>query len=849
MMVDHIQTDSNILSLQDTCKLDVLKHIDEFPLDLLAKLPTSIRHKLWLALSVFDRLHYEDTYFVNGFNEVHVLIPQASIEISLDPSTTIMCSQQVVSSTTLKDKLISYLFAPVSSREVIRCSVINFHEAIQSFDYLSRNSASSSMADNLASFVKCMTPMYNGFCPVYSSGGYNDLFSPNFISYDQPGPSNTVFFPRRHSQFVTLVNRANDTNDLSCDQLKLMNVKQFINYCKLIRAPKELKIDTLYFQNSALWTDYVAIRKKAIEESENVEKNGSNHNHPLPTRCIVNPILPHFQELLSSVEILELDTPEDPDEYTDCNIACCCIDVPYFILANITSNKSSVLKSIKIDGVLDGAIQTLLTIAGFLCGKGYDMSLYHAVQNDLVYTLQDPSDDPYLIESLSFSVDSKINVISLFNLGHPRSMTLSDCELVSQTLKQIVEKQMNNLRNLSIYASVGIIYEKTCSYRFDLSESDSESEVEPYKFVAFSTEDYISLLTSTFVDFVKRPQFCSLRLDESPEKYCYSLVDTFLSKPVSNEQKLSIAVVETGTLISFQPPSSSLNHQKFPVTNYKFKSLGLGPCDCGISRSIANLLPHIELKKLHMPAACLANSLDHCPKISHVSIDFSEMKKIFLKSWRLNLPLPLISNNSSLSVLTAIEDFSSTPCPLLFPTIVASLKTVLDNRTAPVLKEVKLINIEFGSYAEFERLSSSHLDELQSDNNSSTKYVALKDMNDSPTEAPSKKRKICQSNESSCCSSYDYNEDIFRFFVLIQKLQVTLYLFGIDCPFKFKLFSQLQENNLIMALANEFKEKKIKKIIIGREYEKDKDTLKELAETVVIDDPAYVLDILDVKRS
>ena len=60
-------------TLQDLCKLYLLANVHEFPLDLLAKLPTLIRHKLWLALSLCDRLHYEDTAFVNGFDEVKIL--------------------------------------------------------------------------------------------------------------------------------------------------------------------------------------------------------------------------------------------------------------------------------------------------------------------------------------------------------------------------------------------------------------------------------------------------------------------------------------------------------------------------------------------------------------------------------------------------------------------------------------------------------------------------------------------------------------------------------------------------------------------------------------------------------
>ena len=122
--------------------------------------------------------------------------------------------------------------------------------------------------------------------------------------------------PMRFLQFVTWKHVDGQYCEL---QVPLESARSLIKYCKF--APKNLRIDCCHFKRCMLWDDsLICLRKKTIEN--------------------MDPVIPFLQELLCSVEVLELFIG---DVYQ-------CLD-PYVILYNVITSSQPRLKHLKIRGV------------------------------------------------------------------------------------------------------------------------------------------------------------------------------------------------------------------------------------------------------------------------------------------------------------------------------------------------------------------------------------------------------------------------------------------------------------------------------------------------------------------
>ena len=674
----------------------------------------------------------------------------------------------------------------MESDTLIKLCMMNFHESFESFDCLSRSTLpyKERVLAHFNERVDQFCGMFSTYCrkqvPPTHSASTREL----------------IYFPNARLQFLGIVDQEGQTN--ACDKVELTNIQYFISYCKLPKAPKNLEMDTVEFLKSPLWKDYEKFRNETIMKA--------HENEP-----VITPIFPYLQKLLSSVERLEMGTARNL-EFADYNTDDSFIDVPYLILSNITSNELSVLKSLKVSGISEGGVQTVNTVAGFLCGKGCDTFHLH-VYNDLKYMLSHPHEEPWLIESLTIRLmDGHAGYVSEFVAEY-------DSMSVSKLLKQILEKQMNNLTSLSV-SGIGFVLENM--YGSPEERFDSYITTRYVVPTEVTTDAYVSLLTSTFIDFVKQPQFCSLILDDSPEQHAYGLVVAFMTTPATNDQELSVSIKKLGNVvIPFQPPSFPTN---YPATNYKFKSLNLGSNDCDLSRGVINQ-PNLELKKLHFSARSLINTSASYYKISHVSLVFSEFKEQVLQPWKMDTSLFLLSNISSLSILE-IFLYSGSPISFLFPTINTFLKTILTkNPVSSVLTEVRLNGINFDQYSHLSTEEEALNDGSLSGGYDFTAYSThTGHFNFLSSPLP----EVVKFADRSI-RNWNYSKDIFDFFVLVKKLQVTLCL-SADYS---DLFSNHQEKNLIPALANKFKGVKIKEIVLARKNKDEKELMKQIAETVL----------------
>ena len=765
--MDQIELPQLFPSLQDLCKLKILSCADQYPLDLLAKLPTSIRSKLYAAMSVCDQLHYQNTAFCDSF----------------DPALKDLAA--------LRSKLSDGLFRFADADMILNCCVLNIHEAFESFDLFTAAGDNDDRLMELWSFIAHIVPHTPEIATVHKWRGYCDIPScklhSDHFSNAEDDVSNTVLIPSRH---------------LRLPGKEFKNVQYFVEYCNL-RSSNSLNVDVVEFLHSPVWQQYETFRSEAISKAQDGLLDGADQVAEL---VHISPAFPYLQKFLSSVESLKIGT-ERLLQLAYCNTDDCFIDVPYLLLCNIASNETASIRSLEVYGVPH---TTVSIVAQFLCGESYGSETQqYQVQGRSKHVLSVVlPKKPISIESLSVKVvEGQAGYISEY-------VTENQARSFLNAMRGIVEVQMSSLRDLSIFGP-GLVYK-------DMSNSNPEDYVD-------SNDGSLSCIvamdtypTSTFVKFVQQPQLRSLFLGDSPERYCSGLVMTFLATPASSDMELHVSLKKE---IVKAPADIAPFPEQFPSTNFKFKSLSLGSVDSELCRQIVSL-PKLELKKLHIPAASFSSCVVHNEadiKISHVSLCFStpEGGKIAHVSQD-NLGL-FLARNSALSILEFFLDSFHIDCQL-FLTINSALSSILSSpRAAADLKEIIFHDIIFEPFVN----SGDH------DRSSYLQFFS------------SFLSKLASS--SGLFASYSYDQHVFYFFVLVRDLGVVLTIFQF-----YNLFSNLQQTNLIPALAEVFGEKKIKKIVVVKEDkcntedtssedsttedESIAEVLKQIAETVVVTD-------------
>ena len=318
----------------------------------------------------------------------------------------------------------------------------------------------------------------------------------------------------------------------------------------------------------------------------------------------MDPVIPFLQDFLSSVEVLEL-------------IRASSRTTVHVILYNIVTSSQPHLKHLKIHGIPHGF--------------RYIFQLFLKARSNLsVYTPCTPVPfpfafslpDPYPLEGLS--VHSNIAI-------HDASGDM----IVK--LQSLVVFHMRTLKHVTIQ---GI------GFRYAIDSIDAQYfDKDRVDVVSFAT-----LLSSSFTQLLKQPQFRALRVDEYPLSGACALIETFLTTPASHEQTLCVEGLdeqdlmerengqdeEDNSAISSEDeeeeqevkigesdedtfvvkrrritkqrkklperiaslPCSTWSHN-IPETNAQFKCLDLGHSSSCI-HSLLFSLPELKLKKLRM---------------------------------------------------------------------------------------------------------------------------------------------------------------------------------------------------------------------------------------------------------
>ena len=768
------------LSLQDTCKLNILFFIEDFPVALLAKLPLSIRNALFKALSVCDCLHYNNTAFLEGLDPFQ----EGSRVYSRSSSAFSMQEKEV----DVKNQLINLLFAAPDLHFLADCCKLNIEEAFGMFDCLpcspeeNRNLLIDSIFDHISTF---------------------DSTKVKFVCIKQPysdQPGRLVLLPSRFSEHLIC-----EQVDSNYEVKDLRETQKLLAYCGIQKGPRKLVIDSCEFRHSELFKEYLLMREKALSGSHVSYSDIEN----VP---VISPTFPFLEKILASVVDLKIGTDADL-QWADYNEYDCFVDAPYLILHNIASSGKAALKSVEIYGICTAAVRTLETVGGFLIGEGYSQECYH-VYDEYHYRLPSPPNDPLLIDILVVNaLEGSKGYVSEY-------MTAYQADSISRTVQQIVNKQMQNLKSVEL-SGLGFTYESldtSSDERMDAYRDKRDGD-EPI----VNCETYCTLLSSTFVEFVKQPQFCSLKVSDSPEKGSYELIATFLATPASHEQSLSIALREDiPNLYEPLPLPEAL-----PKSNGNFKLLDLGTNKSRLAKFLIGS-PQISLKSLSFSDSHLSTgSPDAVVNIEVVSLHVDEPSKSHMAGLNSDSLDLFISKNASLKVLE-IFPYRFSRNPLLFPTLNVCLKKELDTKRS--IKEIAIYEIDFKNHTGGNGLETSagysfvrwsgYKTERKIKTTNREGAVDLSFFTSLDKDQPLATEKISVPDDVS-------DKDIYTFLVLVQKLGVSLTLSGF-----YGLFSHYQETNLFPSLAKSFGDKKIKKIILkGEPY--CKESLKNIAETVV----------------
>ena len=529
-----------LLSLQDTCMLHIIFHLEKFPIETLALLPRAIRHKLFLSLSHADILHLDGT---DLFRDISSRDRLSDARRAL--SNLLLLSHESDAGCPGYYRLAEFLSVD------LKPSLAYSEDSVDRF---------GSVVDNL---------MTQHICKYYHS------LEPSVIDAGISG-LNAEFLPSRSLQFASVdqreVDRSTNGNAPSVDQRKCsirftsQLLEPLLQHCRMKTGPTELRIDYNEFSFTLLWKEYQDCLEQQLayhakyKDCLEVERR---RQLALVTRVKKDPMIPLIQDFLSNVEVLELGSSinrmfADLVEYA----------VPYALLYNIVTTKQPRLKHLKFYGSPSVVSLVLASVAELLCST--TTPIFSNCNAELV-----TNTPPYLLEELS---------VSPSHYARCSMMTKELSREVSTILKSIIAHQLHNLKRVSI-SGVGLC---------------CDEHVHRFRHVTHAhsiVPEYRDILSSTLTDLLKQPQVYSVSITDSPLSEACELIEAFQCTPATHEQSLTITgiVDETGwekwskagkkkgrgetedkeQAITKTETRFSQNHP-VPETNTQFKCLDLG---------------------------------------------------------------------------------------------------------------------------------------------------------------------------------------------------------------------------------------------------------------------------------
>ena len=460
------------LSLQDMCKLYILLRLEEFPVETLTLLPLEIQRKLLRGLSHADLLHLVSTSdLFNGVLKDADLYPYPWTK----PHGLLSGTRQ-----RLQDILLhgSKCYLP---------SLLSLHpwHALDScsaqFDYW--------FSDPDVRFAKSYSSLH-----------------PTVILDDQ---YKKVVLPSRSLKYIFWDQGSDHQRYL---QLTSSSLAALLEYCHMSTGPVELKIDCYnMFCYSLFWKEY--------EDLLEGRKKQQVTSCTLGSTVKMDPKIPFMQEYLSTVEILELGTDENPSNSILVGLYKKIVSkVSYVLLYNIISSKQPRLKHLLVYGIPMLISSLLDAVSELLCNTTESFTHCSPFFTYTGTELATPSPAPYLLEGLSVLPRG-------WKKDHAYDdMTSRIASNIASSTASIVAYQMHNLKCVAV-DGLGFCYKYF--------------EITSWPRPRCNVPEYRHLL-STFADLLKQPQVRSVSVGRSPLPEAYELIESFLCTPAAHEQSLTV---------------------------------------------------------------------------------------------------------------------------------------------------------------------------------------------------------------------------------------------------------------------------------------------------------------------
>ena len=290
-----------------------------------------------------------------------------------------------------------------------------------------------------------------------------------------------------------------------------------MQYCHLLTAPKEIKVDVGDFTGSPFW---VTFGDKLVEQ---------------------DPVIPALQSFLSQVETIQLKWFKKFDKYIlsffdDSDFFAATAEsttmqaTSYVLLYNIITNEQPCLKHIKINGI-HRVIEMILTSVEKFCSACRN---YFPTSSKFPLQLATRPPGPYLLNSFTVIITQSGGTES--ETHGPKESYRMDREYsenISTSLRAIILFQLHSLECLSINLGTNFCY----GLRIGVSTKELVAERN------YSIPEYRQLL-STLADLLKQPQLRSLTVGRAPLNEAYQLIKAFLCTEADHSQSLTIEGVE-----------------------------------------------------------------------------------------------------------------------------------------------------------------------------------------------------------------------------------------------------------------------------------------------------------------
>ena len=580
----------------------------------------------------------------------------------------------------------------------------------------------------------------------------------------------TLALPARFFQYFP---KDSSFDDLS-PEIQLSATHCLLDYCNLQTAPKQVMIDCSRVSRMVFWKEY----QRQLEE-----KKSQLTNRGLSSPAKNDPIIPFMQEFLSSVETLELGVSH-VHAFEACRMEDTMGETSYIILYNIITGKHPHLKHLKVSGLPILLDWLLSSIFQLLCNTTTRSPFFDLTETEPA----SPLPRPYLLESLS--VLPKEN-----GMGYPEDyMTEYLSSSISSATKAIIDYQLHNLKTVTVHG-LGFCYGS-------LSASpETRLDHDQFGKRNVNTREYKNLLSS-LVDLLKQPQLTSLSIIESPLPEGYELIKTFLFTPTSHEQSLEITAIDYEEF--------DKEYEEYHKDSDDEEESESDNEDEEENESDEDEIPRKRPKKCE----------------SQAQAKMQLPKSVSLPNWPLpNHPLP--ETNSQFKCLD-LGMSSSCVHTWLFSLQEIKLKRLnlrtQDITLVPVGLKIQVEHVSFSTktFTSYRpTISPEHL-EIFTISNPALKTLEFSNpvnecvpgLLSALTQCLDKLNKEQRSLEQLRLNQVDFEHgDPRDFFKAVRNLSqncgTTLYL----SPEYYSIFSQWQEIALFPALGEDFKEKKIRKIV------------------------------------